>query len=174
MKKSLLILFSILLFSGCDKEDDEDVTLPFELDFVGRVSGCGDFSIIKELDSSNPNITLSIAGTGRKELNITNAGTTFSLPDSDLICNINIHERSNANNFCNDVIEEIPELISQWQAVSGNITLFVYDVEETEFETYYKMQILLEDVVFEKNGSEERREISRLTIENIGLGFLPG
>ena len=174
MKKSLLILFSILLFSGCEKEDEEDVTLPFELDFVGKVSGCGDFSIIKELDSSNPNITLSIAGTGREELNITNAGTTFSLPDSDLICNINIHERSNANNFCNDVIEEIPELISQWQAVSGNITLFVYDVEETEFETYYKMQILLEDVVFEKNGSEERREISRLTIENIGLGFLPG
>ena len=174
MKKLLLILFSILLFSGCDKEDKEDVTLPFELDFVGKVSGCGDFSIIQELDSLNPNITLSIAGTGREELNITNAGTTFSLPDSDLICNINIHERSNVNNFCNDVIEEIPELISQWKATSGNITFFVYDVEETAFETYYKMNILLEDVIFQKDASEERREISKLVLEDIGLGFLPG
>ncbi|MDN3596049.1 hypothetical protein [Zunongwangia endophytica] len=131
MRKSLLILFSIMLFSDCAKEDEEDVTLPFELDFVGKVSGCGDFSIIQKLDSLNPDITLSIAGTGRKELNLTTAKTTFSLPDSDLICNINIHERSIASNFCNDVPLEIPKLISQWQVISGNITLSVYDIEET-------------------------------------------
>lgn len=175
MKKILFLFIPILTLISCSNDEDNETQLPEELNFTGGIMSCSDFSVKQLLDSKNLNISLNISGSGREELNLTSEYKSFSLPNNDLICNITIYDRPVGANFCNDVpIAENPNLISKWNAVSGNLKLSVSDIEETEYETYYRLTILLENVVFKKNNSNEQRTIPRLIIEKANLGFLPG
>jgi hypothetical protein len=182
MKRVLLILTLSIVFLSCSNNDNEEInlseklTLPKELNFTGKISGCSDFAVRQELNAENPNITLNIGGKGkgREELNLTSEIKSFTLPNNDLACSITVREAAAGSNFCNDVPRPNPELISRWSAISGTMKLSVSDIEVTEFDTYYKMQILLENVIFQKNDSNEQRTISELTIENVGLGAMPG
>ena len=180
MKKLLIILTLSIVFLSCSSDNNEEITLPKELtlpeelNFTGKIRGCSDFSVQQELNADNANIALNIGGKGREELNLTTEIKSFSLPNNDLVCNLTLREAAVGSNFCNDVPRPNPNLISRWNAISGTMKLSVSDIEVTEFETYYKMHILLENVIFQKDNSNEQRTISKLTIENVGLGFMPG
>lgn len=176
MKNIILLLsFSLSLFLfSCSSDDGNKITLPEELNFTGDIIGCGDFSVRQLLDSENLNVSLSISGTGREDLNLTSEYKSFALPNNNLVCVIALWDAPAGGNFCNDVVHEGPNLISKWDAVSGNLKLLVSDIEETEFETYYKITILLENVVFEKSNGNEQRTIPNLIIEEVFVGWLPG
>src|SRR5690606_1827751 len=168
-------LFLFLILSGCDSDDDNGRTiLPQELNFSGRVISCGDFLVVQLLDAENPHIVLNIDGNGREDLELTSEYKSFSLPDNDLALSITVWDASPEDLFCNDVIMDGPKLLSTWNAVSGNVSLRVSDVEETEFETLYRISIRLEDVVFENSVTAEQRSIESLHIENAAAGWLPG
>ncbi len=177
MKKFLIIILSSIIFTSCSKDDNQEITLPNDLNFTGKIRGCSDFSVQQELNAENANIALNIggkSGESREDLNLTSEIKSFSFPNDDLVCNITVREAPVGSNFCNDVPRPNPDLISRWNAISGTIKLSVSDIEVTEFETYYRLQILLENVIFQKENSNEQRTISRLTIDNVGLGFMPG
>lgn len=163
-----------LLFSSCSSDERSETSLPMELNFTGRILSCSDFLVNQLLDSENSNISLSINGTGRENLNLTSEYKSFSLPNNDLIASISVWDNSIGGNLCNDVIVESPNLVSSWNAVSGNLKLSVSNIEETEYETYYTITILLEDVLFEDPESGDQRMIPNLIIENAPAGWLPG
>lgn len=176
MKSQFLLLFFIVLFvlSGCSSGDREEISLPKDLNFTGNIISCADFSMHQLLDSENLNISINIGGSGREDLNLTSEYKSFSLPNEDLYCNITLFDAAIGSKFCNDVIMEEPKLISKWKAVSGTLKLSVSNITETEYETFYSLNIILENAVFEKNNSKEQRIIPSLIIENVNLGFLPG
>ncbi|MEQ5791120.1 hypothetical protein J4E06_08670 [Muricauda sp. NFXS6] len=175
MKKLLFSLLISTILLSCSNDDNNEITLPEELNFNGEVLSCADFSVKQFLEPENFEISLNIHGQGREELELSSEYKTFSLPNNDLYSTITIFDASIRSSFCNDVvIDDGPNLISSWNAISGTIKLSVSDIEITEFETFYSLDILLEDVIFEKANSNEQRKISRLTIENAGLGFFPG
>jgi len=181
MKNSILILTFLSVLFSCNGDDSEqnsdnsqEITLPDELNFTGRLIDCSDFSVHQLLNLENPNISLNIGGSGRESLNLNSTMKLFSLPDNDINVDITIYDTPVSTIYCNDVApDEPPILISKWSPVSGTIKLSVSDIEETEFDTFYKMAILLENVVFEKADSNETRIISSLVIDS-NLGFLPG
>ncbi|MGB6151077.1 MAG: hypothetical protein WBG48_03725 [Pricia sp.] len=174
MKKTLLLLTLFLVVCSCSKDEDNQTKLPKELNFTGTIVSCSDFTVHQILDAKNLNISLDIDGTGREDLNLTSEFKSFSLPNDNLKCNISAWDAPIAGNFCNDVIIREVNLTGTWNAVSGNLKLSVSDIEETEFDTYYRLTILLENVIFENSNGDEQREIPSLIIEETGVGFIPG
>lgn len=174
MKKIVSLFISILIFSGCSDDENNETRLPEELNFTGEIISCSDFSVHQILDSENLNISLSISGIGREDLNLTSEYKSFSLPNNNLVCNVAVWDALVGGTFCNDVIVQEVNLVSKWNAVSGNLKLAVSDIEETEYDTYYRLTILLENVVFKNSTSDGQRKIPNLIIEETGVGFLPG
>lgn len=175
MKKILLYGLLILLSYGCSKDDTYNESLPPELNFSGNIISCGDFFVSQALTSENTNIWVKINGTGRIPLRLDSEFQTFSIPNDELTASISLYDSTAGTLFCNDIIEEEqPSLISNWDAISGNIQLKVTNIEETEFETYYDISILIENMVFKNNDNNEKRTIEKLVIEETHVGWLPG
>lgn len=159
MKKLFLFIAISLLFLSCTSDNNEELTLPEKLDFKGEVLGCADFSVKKFLNSEDFKISLNIGGSGREDLNLSSEYKSFALPNDDVYCNITIYDASVRGRFCNDVVfDDGPNLISKWDAISGSVKLSVSDIDEDEYETYYRLKILLENVVFEKTIARNREQ----------------
>lgn len=145
-----------------------------EMNFTGAIDACSDFNITKFLSSENTNTALRITGSGREQLNLTADFSTFEIPHNDITIEISEWDSSVADYSCNDVAPTTtPNKTESFTAISGTIKMKVSNIEILEFETYYNITLELENVIFE-NEEGIQKSISNLTIENIGVGWLPG
>ena len=179
MKKQLLktgiLILSIFLFNACAINENVENDQLETLTFTGQTVGCSDFIVAKLLDDDNENITLSIIGLGREDLNLTATETMFNLPVSNLTIQVSEWDQSAANYFCSDTIDpnNYPQRITIWSAVSGTAKVLVTNVIVGTVWTDYKIAIVLEDVII-KNGNGTQKRITDLTIINLPVGWLPG
>jgi hypothetical protein len=167
------ILVSIFLF-GCSDNDGIGTQLPWELNFKGRVIGCGDFFVNQILDNDHLNITISVSGAGKNILNLTSEYKTFSLPNDDLITRISVMDIAVGQYYCNDAIIQEPKLVSLWNAVSGDIKIAIFNDENSINEDPYYITIVLENIFFENKDNGQQRFIPSLTFDNVLVGWYPG
>jgi len=132
------LLLVLLLLCSCSNDDNNSTnTLPDELNFTGPTLGCGDFVVAKLLDDENLNISLSVSGGGRENLNITNEVQSFLLPNENLNVVIQIWDIVN-DNFCSDISPAIdPVLISTWSVVSGRAEVSASNIPDDSYSTEY-------------------------------------
>ena len=129
--------------------------------------------VSKLLSSENFKTALTINGNGRENLNLTSEYTTFSLPNNDINIEISKWDIDVNGYFTNDSPIEIANKLESWNAISGSIKILATDIEITQFETYYKITLQLEEIVFENN-SGEQKVLTNLIIDNVNVGWLPG
>ena len=180
MKKLFFSLFvALCIFTSCSDDDHNneetiDTNLPEELNFIGLISSCSDFNIYQVLDIEHPNVVLSINGSSRERLNLTEEFQTFELPDLEIEMAIGVWDQSMMGYNCNDTDSRDVALLRNWQAVSGTISISAIVTAQQGNTTYYTIDLLLENVVFQNEINEEQRTIDRLLIENREVGWFPG
>jgi hypothetical protein len=177
MKHRSLIFTVIisLILSSCDSGYTDPFDLPEELIFSGEIISCSDFGVSQLLEAGNSNVALNISGTyrnSRETLNLTTDFKSFSLPNDSLHCNILVWNAPVNSYLCNDVPDLTINRVHEWTAISGELKIKLSDLEVTEFETYYRITIQLDNVVFEKD--TEQRVVKSLLIEDAGVGWFPG
>ena len=179
MKKLFLSLFvALCFFTSCSDDDNNeetiDTNLPEELNFIGLISSCSDFNVYQVLDIEHPNVVLSISGSSRERLNLTEEFQTFELPDLEIEMAIGVWDQSMIGYNCNDTDSRDVALLRNWQAVSGTISISAIVTAQQGNTTYYTIDLLLENVVFQNEINEEQRTIDRLLIEDREVGWFPG
>lgn len=153
--------------------------LPFELNFKGKVFkgkviGCGDFFVSQALDNNHLNIFISVRGAGKKNLDLTTTYKTFSLPNDDLMARISVMDRAVGYYYCDDVVLHEPQLVSMWNAVSGDLKIAVSNVEDSIYQEPYYITVILENILFENAENGNQRFIPGLVIEDVFVGWFPG
>lgn len=169
---ALLIIGSLFL-TNCNTDDNSGNDQVEELNFIGEIESFGDFFVSRLLDTENLKTALIVRGTGRENLNLTSEYTAFSLPNNDLTIEISNWDIPVNGYFSNDAPVVHANKLESWNAISGTVKLLVKDIGVNGSETYYKITMLLENIVFENNGGVQK-SIPYLVIEDAFVGWLPG
>lgn len=175
MKAIIKIIFFIgivLTLNSC-KVTEEQFEYIEEINFEGNIVGCSDFFISKLLNNDNQNIALTISGIGRENLNLTSSSTTFNIPLEDIQITISEWDIDMSDYYCNDAVEIEPQLLNNWEAVDGNITISVDNITPNGIMTLYDITIYLDNIIFQDDDGNLKK-ITTLTFSNVNVGWLPG
>ncbi len=175
----------LLLMASCAKDDttesnnanentnniSED-TIP-SLNFEGDIISCSDFWVNQSLNSEDTT-WLNISGTGITQMKLDSVFQTFEVPNNNLTINISSYDAAAGHLFCNDILDDSAKLVRKWIATSGVVKIKVTNIQKYEYETFYSITIVLENVIFKDEDTDEERIIKNLVIEKAGVGWLPG